>query len=253
MESRNGIPIKGAASAGDFELADLTPQKRPFTPSPSNGILSSELPLYARSVLATSTSENTTNLVNGAAIASLDQTLVASNPASPRSLIGGSSGFRTNIDNSGRKGLNNLGNTCFMNSALQCLSATSSLTAYFLRGDWKDELNTTNPLGMEGQIPTVYADLIQNLWVSSSISSSYSPRDFKYTIGMRNPTFVGYGQQDSHELLQSLLDGLHEDLNRIFKRTYTEDPDYDPDKMTEEEFAKVCLELSDWVILTNYF
>jgi ubiquitin carboxyl-terminal hydrolase 4/11 len=56
-------------------------------------------------------------------------------------------------------------------------------------------------------------------------------------MGLLNATFVGYGQQDSHELLQSLLDGLHEDLNRIAKKEYVEDPEIG--ELTHEEFAKL--------------
>jgi hypothetical protein len=123
-----------------------------------------------------------------------------------------------------------------MNSALQCLVHTVPLTSYFLSKKWEKELNTTNPLGMEGQIPKAYAELVSNLWYKDS-SPHYAPRSFKYTIGERNPTFVGYGQQDSHELLQSLLDGLHEDLNRILKKEYIEDPEWKG--MSEDEFAKL--------------
>ncbi|CAH8506695.1 unnamed protein product [Schistosoma intercalatum] len=122
-------------------------------------------------------------------------------------------------------GLNNLGNTCFMNSALQCMSNVPALTSYFLSGKWKSELNIRNPLGSQGRIATAYADLIKQLW--SGTRAYAVPREFKIEIARIARQFSGYAQHDTHELLVFLLDGLHEDLNRIHSKPYIEVKDSD--------------------------
>ncbi|XP_040263063.1 ubiquitin carboxyl-terminal hydrolase 4 isoform X2 [Bufo bufo] len=143
--------------------------------------------------------------------------------------------YRDPSSKPGLCGLSNLGNTCFMNSALQCLSNTPPLTEYFLTDDYKDEINRDNPLGMKGEIATAYAELIRQIW--SGEHSYVAPRMFKTQVGRFAPQFSGYQQQDSQELLAFLLDGLHEDLNRVKKKPYLElkDANGRPDSVVATE------------------
>lgn len=49
----------------------------------------------------------------------------------------------------------------------------------------------------------------------------------QWTIGKYAPRFNGSQQHDSQELLAFLLDGLHEDLNRVHDKPYVELNDSD--------------------------
>ncbi|GAA6055880.1 hypothetical protein JCM3770_001539 [Rhodotorula araucariae] len=141
----------------------------------------------------------------------------------------------------GLVGLQNLGNTCFMNSAIQCMSNTKELQEYFLSGVYRSELNPDNPLGMRGQVAEAFGQLIERLWHGSG--SSVAPREFKQALARFAPQFSGYGQQDSQELLAFLLDGTHEDLNRIKVKPATEAPDWEGGGDKElVELAKTCWE-----------
>ncbi|CUS25114.1 LAQU0S27e00452g1_1 [Lachancea quebecensis] len=137
----------------------------------------------------------------------------------------------------GTTGLSNLGNSCYMNSALQCLVHIPELKDYFLYGGFEDEINTQNPLGYKGLVAQAFAALIKSLFDERSSSAyAFSPREFKSIIGQQNSMFAGFLQQDSQEFLAFLLDGLHEDLNRIIEKPFVEKPELSPeDNVNDKE------------------
>ena len=115
-----------------------------------------------------------------------------------------------------KAGLKNLGNTCFMNSIIQCLSLTSALTQFWLDGRYRGEVNTANPMGQKGALALSFQELVEELW--GERARVVTPTKFKRAIGKFAPRFLGYAQQDSQEFLRFLLDGLHEDLSRVTRK-----------------------------------
>jgi len=101
-------------------------------------------------------------------------------------------------------GIRNIGNTCYMNSVLQCLSNTKSLTDSVL-----DDVD-----GADGKLIRVYRDLLSRIWTTSD-SHPVDTTAFKSAFQRLSPRFAGYEQQDAQEFLRLLLDRLHMDVNRV--------------------------------------
>ncbi|KAI0628038.1 cysteine proteinase [Trametes polyzona] len=116
----------------------------------------------------------------------------------------------------GTSGLKNLGNTCYMNSTIQCLSATVPFSRFFTDGRWKSAVNMVNPMGTKGNLANAFANILRDMWQGEN--GTLSPVPFRRSICSHAPQFSGSEQHDSQEFLSFLLDGLHEDLNRILKK-----------------------------------
>ena len=132
----------------------------------------------------------------------------------------------------GKCGGRNLGNTCFMNSSIACLSNCTELTYYFLNGDYKKDINEENALGMKGDLARSWGELMHQYWVEDTRVGD--PTDLKDTIGRKVAKFRGYGQQDSNEFMSYFLDYLNEDLNKITKKEYIEMKEKGDDESDEE-------------------
>ncbi|KAJ3335334.1 ubiquitin-specific protease doa4, partial [Kappamyces sp. JEL0680] len=154
----------------------------------------------------------------------------------------------------GVSGLRNLGNTCFMNSVLQCLSATYPLARYFMDGSYRKHISRTNPLSSKGKVAESYASVIRSLW--SAEESIVIPTDFKATIGELHPSFAGNEQQDSQEFLSFLLDQLHEDLN-VAKRPFPPNgPELDSENYPPQQFMMMewqKYKQRNWSIIVDMF
>jgi len=133
-------------------------------------------------------------------------------------------------------GLVNLGNTCFMNSMLQCIFSTVPLCSYFMSQKFKKDINSKS--SMKGQFVSAFSNLLYDA-LKNSKNKQIKPSLFKKELEKFAPQFCGYEQQDSQEFLRFLLDGFHEDLNRVQdipKFNYTEK---EFDELSDEEKALV--------------
>jgi ubiquitin C-terminal hydrolase len=137
---------------------------------------------------------------------------------------GSNNGTERPPQHEGKIGLNNVGNTCFMNCALQCLSHATPLTRHFLSNTFKSDVNTKNPLGSGGKLALAYDNVMKEIWMKVK-STAISPTALRRAIALFAPRFAGCLQHDAQEFLAYLLDGLHEDLNRIVMPPYVEMPD----------------------------
>jgi ubiquitin C-terminal hydrolase len=122
-----------------------------------------------------------------------------------------------NTSKLGKVGLKNIGNSCFMNAALQCLSHCEILTKYFLSKMFYDDINKVNKNSTGGLVAKAFYGLIKEIWLNNN--EVVIPWEFKQIFASFAKQFSGTEQPDSHEMLNFLIYKIHEDLNRISDRT----------------------------------
>ena len=123
-----------------------------------------------------------------------------------------------------KKGLSNVGLTCYMNSTLQCLLHIVELSFYIVNSynDFKKEhLNMITRTETKGQLSYEYKKILENVLSEKEEkgffrifrSDSFEPLEFNKLIGKLNPQFKRYEANDAKDLIIYLLQEMHEELN----------------------------------------
>ena len=111
-------------------------------------------------------------------------------------------------------GLVNFGNTCYMNSAIQCLSHIHNFRAYFTSKDFSKDINREKD---EIKLVVEWYKVINALWQENSV---VKPQSFRNEVRMLafkqgiNLNLVGNGQNDVQEFLLFLISSLHNGLSK---------------------------------------
>lgn len=109
----------------------------------------------------------------------------------------------------GLNGIRNLGNTCYLNSIIQCMSNVIPFTKYILeKTEFEAHLNQ-NKTKRELRVAVFWYHTMNQMWNNNKI---LEPVMLKRAFGELDPRVAGFAQNDAHEIFLSLLNVLHDSI-----------------------------------------
>jgi len=165
----------------------------------------------------------------------------------------------------GLSGLKNMGNTCYMNSILQCISSLDLFREWLIKNSYSERLSmnvllklknkikkekklsdndkiriTTEEIlaGKQNTIVFRLTELLNRLWKENA---EYSPKSFKEIVTKYakeksdKVEFEIHKQNDSNELLLLILDKIHEETKSSVKVTFRNLPE------GVEKYNDICI------------
>lgn len=149
----------------------------------------------------------------------------------------------------GLAGLVNLGNTCYMNAIIQCLSSLDYFRNYLITNEFFEDLKNKTVRNLAAKKRAVqekgraHAIEITSKEVSDIIKITVTyqlykvlkrmwtencevvPDSLKFIVGEHNEEFKGYKQNDSHELLNLVLEQIDEEMSESVKIKFNKLPE----------------------------
>jgi len=112
----------------------------------------------------------------------------------------------------GSCGLQNLGNTCYVNASLQGLLHCEPLVKFFHQcsGFLPPKSSSGTPCSARRRLVHSVHDTMRLAYRGNT--RAFAPNELVRSVFELNPMFRGYGQQDSQEFLGHILESLHEEL-----------------------------------------
>lgn len=157
-------------------------------------------------------------------------------------------------------GLVNLGNSCYLNTVVQCLMNFKNLTDLIVyeNSSFKKQINYSSKFGSRGDVVNKYIDLVEMIYKQTKKNAlkrkvkAISPMSFKISCGLKNECFNNFAQQDCQEFLQFLLDMLHEDLNNYDPNLKPYPPLTEREELEREKMPMRLASAIEWEKFYNF-